>query len=200
MPPRYATVQQVADSLGTDLTGLQSIEAERLLLAAEAWIDAYTDRTWGIATPLTELQTVIGQGVYLRQRPVTSVDTVAVRSAYVGASWDTLPVSSYELLDPEQGLVLLPWAYAGWLARVTYLPVVTVPPEVSLAATTLVSSWLKAGEIAGSGRSGPIVSRRLGDVEVRYATPAGGAAAAASAAAPPLVLSLLAPYRQVVCV
>jgi hypothetical protein len=46
MPPRYSSVQRVADHLGLEFSGLQAAEAERALLAAEAWLDARTGRTW----------------------------------------------------------------------------------------------------------------------------------------------------------
>lgn len=191
----YTTVQQVADHLGVDLTGLQSIEAARLIPAASAWIDGRTGRTWGATDPTTETQTVVGQGLYLRKVPVASVASVSIRSTYVNATWSAV---SYELLDAAQGLLLLPWGYAGWLAQVVYTPAQVVDPQITLAATMLTAHWLRAGVAAAAGISdtaaaaGPIIAKRVGSVEVRYANPPSGAASASgSGPVPDAVLALL---------
>lgn len=166
---RYADVQQVADYLGVELTGLQSIEAERLIPAASAWIDGRTGRTWGVTASTTETQTVVGQALYLRKTPVASVTSVSIRSTYVNAAWSAV---SYELLDATQGLILLPWGYAGWLAQVVYVPAQTVDPRVSLAATKLAAAWLQptiTGE--GGGSAAPIKSYAIGsELNVTYDT------------------------------
>jgi hypothetical protein len=172
MPPRYSSTQQVADYLGTDLTGLQSIEADRLLLAAESWIDGRTGRTWGVTASTTETQTIAGQALYLRITPVASVTSVSIRSTYVNAAWSAV---SYELLDAAQGLVLLPWGYAGWLAQVVYVPAQTVDPRVSLAATKLTAHWLQptiTGEaVAAGGSTSAVKSYAIGsELNVTYDT------------------------------
>jgi len=169
MAPRYSSVQQVADHLGADLTGLQSIEADRLLLAAEAFIDGRTERTWSVTASTTETQTIAGQALYLRTTPVASVASVSIRSTYVNAAWSAV---SYELLNAAQGLVLLPWGYAGWLAQVVYVPAQVVDPRVSLAATKLAAHWLQptiTGE--GGGSAAPIKSYAIGsELNVTYDT------------------------------
>jgi hypothetical protein len=203
---RYATVQDVADHLGAALTGLQSAEADRLLAAAESWIDGRTGRTWGATDPTTEAYTVLSQGLYLRRAPVASVSAVSVRSATAGAGWDALPAASFELLDPAQGLLALPWGYAGWLARVTYTPAQTVDPRVRAAAAQLAAHWLRPtvdGEASGSagGGGGVVKSYSLGqELTVTYDSAATVAATTAGstllAGIPDEVLTLLAGLRE----
>lgn len=195
MPPRYSSVQKVADHLGLEFSGLQAAEAERSLLAAEAWLDARTGRTWAGVGPVTHLDTISDRGLYLSDAPVASVASVEVRAPSLSATWTALSLSSFELLDPAQGLLLLPWGYAGWWARVTYTPVVAaVDPRVVRATTLLAAAWLRPtiDATSGGGGAGPVISRSIGDVEVRYAVSGvAGTTTTASGAIPDPVLLLL---------
>lgn len=186
MPARYSSVQRVADHLGRDLTGVAVLEADRALRAAEAWIDARTGRPWS-AGAVTELRVLSGaNGLLLERPPVASVATVELRSPYIGAVWQPLTPSAYELVDPDTGLLLLSPAYVGWWARVVYTPAPVpdggVDPRIARAATLLAAHWLRPTLEASSGGAvaGPVVARRVGDVEVRYAEEDGATASTAT--------------------
>jgi hypothetical protein len=59
-----------------------------------------------------------------------------------------------------------------------------VDPRVARIATLVAAAWLRPtldATTGGGAGAGPLIARRLGDVEVRYAAPTAGTAAAATA-------------------
>ena len=192
--------QRVADYLGVDLTGLQLIQVDRLLPAADQWIARYTGRAFGLDAPLTgERHTPMGGLVFLRNRPVASVQAVRLRSWYIGATSEALvPSVSYELVDGEAGVLAVSSHAVGNLLEVDYTPGQTVPGDVAHAATVLVASWLRPTIDAERGASaGAIKSYAIGsELNVTYDTSATASSSSATGGVPDDVLTLLAPYRQ----
>ena len=112
----YTTLQRVQRRAGAELTSDQLEEAARLIPAAEAFIDQRTGTTWGAAaTAVSETQRVYSQRLRLRQPPVASVTSVALRRALPGYQPVVLAPNEYELAEPELGLLLLPayWGVSG---------------------------------------------------------------------------------------
>lgn len=144
----YTDAAAIANYLGVTLTAGQQTQAGVLAQAASDWIDEYKGRSWQQETPVAdELHTLLGDRVYLNNRPVTAVSSVQTRAAaFVGFGWTTLAEGQYELLDGANGLLLI----AGWsassdaLVQVSYTHTATEPPStIALAATMIASSWLQ---------------------------------------------------------
>jgi hypothetical protein len=186
----YTSRERVARYLGRTLTTEQMDQADALIASAEAWIDRRTHRAWLVASPIVdELHQLDGAVLYLKQRPVTSVSSVKVRSASVGATETALVAGTdYELLDPVNGVLSLGSStYLGYLAKVSYVhsgP--PVPEDIALAATMLVATFLQP---ALDGVGANVQSYRVGgELQVTFTEDD----------LPKAVKGLVNPYRRLV--
>jgi hypothetical protein len=143
----YSDANKIGAYLGVTLTSPQQTQAGIAAQAASDWIDTYKGRTWQAASPIAdELHSMIGDRVYLNNRPVTAVSSVKTRpAAFVGFGWTTLDPSQYELIDATNGVLQV----AGWsassdgLVQVSYTHTGTAPPShIALAATIIAASLL----------------------------------------------------------
>lgn len=188
----YTDASTIAGYLGVTLTSDQQTQAGVLAGAATAWIDRYTGRSWQASSPITdELHELVGDTVYLTNRPVTAVTSVKTRERFADAGTTTLDASQYELLDATNGvLLILGWAGAGRLALVTYTHSVSAAPDdVELAATMIAAAWL--GQTLRPNTQGvESVSVGQGDIQVKFSASRGDA--------PPEALAILRAYRRVV--
>lgn len=171
----YTTLARIELRAGVDLSAEQKAEATELIGAAQRFIDDRTGTTWEpAAATVRETQRVYSQRLRLRQPPVESVTSVALRRATPGYAPVVLSSSEYELAEPALGVLLLPayWGASGMAGGVwgTWWPPgagafvtveyeraatgdgLTVDPRVALAATDLVVYWLQP--VLGGGASG----------------------------------------------
>ena len=172
----YTTSAAVEQHVGRTFTALQYAEADALLPAADAWINARLPYSFPQTTLITdELHTVFGPYLYLDRSPITSVTTVKVRPPSIGAADSTLTLAStWELLSTSRGLIRL-YGYAGWEARVTYTPAVATDARLSLAAKKLVAFWMRP---LLDGVSGDVQSYSIGQ-ELQVTFKQGGASSKA---------------------
>jgi hypothetical protein len=188
----YTDATAIAGYLGLTLTSPQQTQATTLAAAATAWIDRYTGRSWQASSPVAdELHELVGDTVYLTNRPVTAVTSVKTRERYADAGTTTLDASQYELLDATNGvLLILGWAGAGRLALVTYTHSVSAAPDdVELAATMIAAAWLSQA-LRPSTEGVEQISVGQNDISVKFAATRGDVPMAA--------LSILKAYRRVV--
>jgi hypothetical protein len=146
MPGSYCTNAAVAALLGLTLTASQQSEADTLILAASAYIERETRRAW-LVPPITgEQYPLITPTVYLRSRPVASIQQVRTRTSAVGDTFYTAIAGvDYELFDPALGVLRFSSGYGGpsAYAFVDYTPALsTVPADIALAATLIVAETL----------------------------------------------------------
>lgn len=138
----YTNASNIALYLGVALTADQEMQAELAAAAASDWIDLYKAQSWQAVSPVTdEIQTVMGDTVWLRYRPVDTVTSVETRAPAVGSDWTALSEGQYELADAAQGRLTL----AGWgnyQARVSYSHTANVPRNIAFAATVIAASLL----------------------------------------------------------
>lgn len=142
----YCQPTDVANLLGRTLTTSQTSEATTLIAATESYIDRETRRAW-IVPPITaERYDLRGRTLYLRWRPVTSIQQLQGRSDAVGDTLYTLVSGTdYELLDPNLGEVLVSWGFYGRhrVIFASYTPNLgTVPADITYAATLIVANSL----------------------------------------------------------
>jgi hypothetical protein len=104
----YTDATKIAAYLGVTLTGPQQTQAGITAQAASDWIDQFKGRTWQAASPVSgEIQTVIGDMVWLNNRPVVAVTSVETRQPSIGAAWTALAAGQYELVDAAAGQLQL---------------------------------------------------------------------------------------------
>lgn len=140
----YTDAAKIANYLGVTLTGAQQTQAGLAAQAASDWIDLFKARSWQGASPVAdELHTPTGDRVYLNSRPVVAVSAVSTRQRIVGATWTLLGTSQYELIDAQNGVLLISgWASPGLDVRVSYTHTTAPPPMIAFAATVIAASLL----------------------------------------------------------
>lgn len=188
----YTDATKIAAYLGLTLNSPQQTQAGVVADAATAWVERHTGRSWQIASPVTdELHEMVGDTVYLNQRPVTAVSAVKTRERYADAATTTLGASEWELLDAANGvLLILGWATAGLLALVTYTHTATAAPDdVELATTMIAAAWLSQ-TLRPSTQGVDQLSVGQNDVTVKFS--------ADRADVPGEALRILRPYRSIV--
>lgn len=188
----YTDAAKIAAYLGKTLTSAQQTQAGVLADAATAWIERYLGRSWQTASPITnELHSIIGDRVYLTHRPVVAVSAVKTRGSYEGAAETTLTSGQYELLDAENGVLLIEgWSSGDGLALVSYThTMTTVPADVGLAATMLAAAWL-GGSLAPGTAGAESIAVGQGDIQLKFSASRGNV--------PQEALSILNGYRTVV--
>lgn len=147
----YTDAQEIANHLGVTLTAAQIVQAGIASEAASDWIDQYLGRSWQGTSPVTnEVQTVIGDTVWLDFRPIATVTSVQTRAPSINSAWTTLAVGQYEILDAATGRLRLT-GWGNYEARVSYTHTATTPPAVvALAATIIAASWITPTLATGS--------------------------------------------------
>jgi hypothetical protein len=146
----YAVAADIATDLGITLTGTQEAQVAKWIEDAEAFLDATLSRAWLTGALTDEAYTPYGADVFLRQKPVTSVQNVKGRYR-LNATATTLTLGThYEVRDLTRGwLYVAPWAAYDWLT-VSYTPVASVPRLVNRATRLLVEEGL-ASAVGGAG-------------------------------------------------
>jgi hypothetical protein len=171
----YTTAANIAAYLGVTLTAGQQTQAGICAQAASDWIDVYKARSWqDDGTVADELHVPVGDRVYLNNRPVTAVSAVSTRQRIVGADWNLLDSSEYELLDATNGVLLISgWADPGLDVKASYTHTATAPPsQIALAATIIAASLL--GPTLRPNTSGlESVSVGQNDVAVKFSVDYG---------------------------
>jgi hypothetical protein len=137
---RYCSVQDVADLVGRDFTGLEQHVCDQVIAAAEQWIDSRLGRSYGLAT-VTERFTASQDYIYLSHTPVTDVVSVEVRTRMPGDAYTDIG-DAWELIDSTQGLLSVP-GYSGLEVFVEYVPTGNVPPLLLDATRRLVLVWMR---------------------------------------------------------
>jgi hypothetical protein len=126
------------------LTGPQQNQAGVAAQAASDWIDLFKAQSWQGTSPVTdEMHELLGDRVYLNNRPVVVVSSVKTRTYYPDLGTTTLDAGQYELLSAENGLLLIQgWSRSGLLALVSYTHTTQPPAHVAFAATMIAASLL----------------------------------------------------------
>jgi hypothetical protein len=137
---RYCSVQDVADLVGRDFSGLEQHVTDQVIQAAEAWIDLRNGRSFDIAS-VTERITATQDSLYLSNVPVQNVVSVEVRTRAPGDSYTNIS-DAWELIDSTEGLLSVP-GYAGMEVFVEYVPASGVNPLLREAARRLTLLWLR---------------------------------------------------------
>ena len=137
---RYCSVQDVADLVGRDFTGLEQHVTGQVIAAAEQWIDQRLGRSYGIES-VTERITATQDYLYLSYAPVQSVVSVEVRTRAPGDAYTDI-ADAWELIDSAIGLLSVP-GYRGLEVYVEYVPAANVPPLLMEATRNLTLVWLR---------------------------------------------------------
>lgn len=144
----YTDAATIAAYLGRSLTAGQQAQATSLASAASTFVDRYTGRTFGQASPVANELHTIGADervIYLRHTPVVAISSITARVLRVGGATRTLvDGTDYELLDANAGAVTLWPAWIGdeRLISVTYTHTEAAPDDVQQATTMLAAHWL----------------------------------------------------------
>lgn len=229
----YTTPQAIAAYLGVTFTSEQEAQAQIVADAVTTWIDRYTGRSWQAATPIVgEVRPVVVPGpadmygavarVHLRYAPAVSVAAVGVRASAPNDEPTPLDPSSYELVDPAAGVLLLPgfgygylatWSGVAALAVVDYAYDDGAPADISYAATliaagqmaTAMSAQAASGLVAAHPELAGLKSLSVGqnDISVTLADAsaragAGSSSGSAFGARGSAVAAILDTYRRVV--
>jgi hypothetical protein len=141
----YCVNADIAAYLGRTLTTAQQSEADTIIGAVETYIDRETRRAW-ILPPITgERYDLISPTLYLRHRPITSVQSIITRTQALG---DTLYTAiagvDYEVFDLALAQINFSSGYSGprAIALVSYTPNVPVPSDISLCATLIAANTM----------------------------------------------------------
>lgn len=186
----YTDATKIAAYLGVTLTADQITQAGVVAQAATDWIDGYVGRSWQGSSPVTdELHSIVGDELWLDNRPVTAITSVKTRQPVIGASYTTLGSGDYELVDAEWGrLRLVGWG--DYEAAVSYThTATTAPSDVALAATMIASAWLSQ-TLRPSTQGVESIAVGQNDVNVKFSSSRDDVPSAA--------LSILARYRSIV--
>ncbi len=149
----YADHDDVAEYLGRTLSTEQQAQADVYVSAASAFIDRKTGVQWATSSPATELLTVMGRLVYLKNTPVTDITLVTIRDLLPGADETTLVEGSdYELVDAAKGILSLTTVYSGLYPRYTsgilkvvYSHSATIAPDnIKLAAIIIAAHYMNS--------------------------------------------------------
>lgn len=146
MAKGYCVHSDVAALLGLTFTTAQEAACDALIAAAEAYIDRGTHRAWLVGPITGERYNLKSPTLYLKSRPVTSVQSVQTRTQAVG---DTLYTAiagvDYELFDANLGQINFSGGYSGprAVALVSYTPNLgTVPADIAHAAALIVANTM----------------------------------------------------------
>lgn len=162
----YTTGRRVAAYRGAVLTDAELGRIEPLIMAAEATIDGETGRSWLGGAIEDEAHPLYGPAIWLDNKPVASIQSVAVRTLGLTSTTVLVADSTYYVRDLNAGALWVPcWDTADELL-VSYTPTASVPADLGLAATMLVAYWLRP---AFDGISTDVKSYQIpGDISVTF--------------------------------
>ena len=112
----YTTTDLIGQYMGITLTSSQITVATTIIGEVESYIDRRVRRDGGWLQPpiIAEQYDLNNTGIriFLRARPVATVESIVVRTYQVGDTGQTLLAGTdYELVDPKRGLVILAASY-----------------------------------------------------------------------------------------
>jgi hypothetical protein len=180
--------------LGREFEPVEMGALRFVLEAAEQHIDRRLGRGWLGGAVTNERHDADGPLIYLKQRPITAVTAITLRT-YLSTAVETPTLTSGYEVDAERGLVILAGGYR-WPAYdyvlVSYTVPATVPADIAHATTLLAAHWLP---LAAQGESGAIESFTVDGLSVRYRD---AATAAGVPAVPDAVEHILAGHAGLV--
>jgi hypothetical protein len=145
MSKGYTTASAVEAQLGRTLSPAQVTHLLDLVIpAAEEWVDETTGRAYGEGAVIAEQLLFGGPYTWLNVTPVLSIQAMRVW-LWGQSSSDMVPLSDvyYSLIDPRNGLVMLP----GWRnyehVEVDYTPDPAIPNKVRLATAVLAGYYMR---------------------------------------------------------
>jgi hypothetical protein len=212
MAGHLTSIEAVLGSLGLPVETAPVAQINALLGVADAAVQAYCGRQWLSGAITNEVYTPDGPLLYLRQRPISSVESIVGHRAYQATTTTLVAGTDYAVQDLARGLVTLrgigqwqsggssstygrgllpthprePWTLPYSYLTVSYTPAAPVPADVSLAAALLVGTWLQT---TTQGITPDIKTYSVGqELTVTRFDPS-------ASALPPPVATLLAPYR-----
>lgn len=190
-PKGYCTIpDDLQNYLGlSSLTAQQYLEANVLLAAAEAHIDRETRRSWLLGAITGERYDLVRSVVYLRNAPVSSIQSITRRSDQIGDTPTILTAGvDYELLDPQRGEVHFLSGYRGMhmIAFISYTPNRPVPADISLAAVQIVAATMYPTLF--SSRYG-MSEQKVDNIDVKYSVDG------TSITVPEIAREIIASYR-----
>jgi hypothetical protein len=142
---RYTTPEDVQSQLGRTLTDSQlTYLADRVIPAAEEWVDTAGGRVYGSGVVTAEQLVMGSQYTWLSTAPVDSVQRV--RGYLWGQTVDNiveLPVTYWQLVDPDNGQLYLPsWRNYAYL-EADYTPNTDIPERIKLAAAIVSGVYMR---------------------------------------------------------
>lgn len=192
MAKGYCTLADVSLALGgATLTDAESNAFVAWLGGVEDWIDSYCNRAWRTGPRTGERYDCTGERVYLRERPITSVEAVVARWNW-GTASTTLVAGREYTVDLTRGILFFSpaaWTLSDYLL-VSYTPVATVPSGIRRAAAQLLAEAIQHAASGTDGTVGRLTVWHQIDVTYRAPTPTE-----LDTGASPAVIALLAPYR-----
>lgn len=145
MAKGYTTASAVEAQLGRTLTPPQVQHLLDVVIpAAEEWVDETTGRAYGEGAVVAEQMLFGGLYSWLSVTPVLSIQSV--RTWLWGQSAVDMAILSdvyYSLIDPRNGLMLLPSWRNYEHVEVDYTPDPTIPSKVRLATTVLAGYYMR---------------------------------------------------------
>ena len=190
MPAKgYTNAATIGQFLGAELTQAQIAQAEALLTAVEAAIDAHCGRAWlvGVQTNEAHYGPFVGD-LWVKYPPIVTLTSVASRAGLTDTETTLVAGTDYEARDLAGGRIYLASPGSHERLRVTYTPTTDLPDDVGLAATMLAAHWLRP---ARSPDTYGVERLQLPDLSLTYARGYAGMEM------PPAVEALLASHRFV---
>lgn len=128
----YATPEDVALLLGVTFTGDQEASAALALDAATALLNQVIGREWLTAGTVTsEFVRSVGDRIYLKHYPVTSITSLIRSSPDVTTANQTLVANrDYKLWDAGRGLISLGPSWLSCTFLATYIHTESVPADI----------------------------------------------------------------------
>lgn len=146
MAKGYCTRTDVANLLGITFTSTQNTEADTLINMAEQYIDRETRRGWIIPPIVNERYNLRTSTLYLRYRPIASVQQIRTRTTAINDLLSTAIANvDYEIFDLNLAQINFQPGYAGprAVAFVDYTPNLNaVPADINYAATLIVANTM----------------------------------------------------------
>lgn len=144
---RYTTADDIASLLARNFNPDQMAVTDRVIEAAELWVDKQTKKTYGVnAAQVQRFFNNPGPLLQLRGVPVVSVDGVFTKTSYTSAEAELDPVY-YEIRDADAGLVYVSTLEGNAgdypIVRIEYTAGSPVPANIKLGTEFLVAHWLR---------------------------------------------------------
>jgi hypothetical protein len=144
---RYTTADDVASLLSRSLSPAQEAVVDRVIDAAEVWVDQTTGKVYGVNAAATQrFFRNAGPLLRLKNVPLVSIQGVWTRTSFTSAE-AALDPTSYEIQDADLGLVYVSTLEGNSesypIVRVAYTAGNPVPPNIKLGTEYLCLHWLR---------------------------------------------------------